>query len=130
MDVIAEIRNRLRRYPQLRFSETPTSIEVSPPEDSGFPVALLVESNGYVVHFSGWHEHFESPRDALNCFAYGLLGDCRLRVTYRGSTAHRWTLEEHRNGQWVEQSTTGLFIFPYWRRPRTVVLQNRVESAA
>jgi hypothetical protein len=130
VDVIAEIKNRLRRYPHLRFSETSRSIEVLPPEQSGFPVALFVERNGYTVHFSGWHENFESPRDALNCFSYGLSGDCRLRVTYRGSMAHRWILEEHRNGRWVAESTTGLFFFPFWRRARTVVLQNRIEVAA
>ena len=130
MDAIAEIKNRLSRYPQLRVSEGPTSIEASPAGEGGFPVALFKESNGFVVHFAGWHERFELPRDAVNCFSYGLLGECRLRVTYRGSVAHRWTLEARRNGRWIEESTTGRFFFRFWRRPRTVVLENRIESAA
>ncbi len=130
MDVIAEIKNRLARFPELQVSETTNSIEVSPAVKNGFPVALFKEANGYVVHFSGWHERFEAPRDALDCFSYGVVGECRLRVTYRGSVAHRWTLEERRNGQWVEESTTGLFLFPFWRRPHTVILQNRIEATA
>ena len=129
MDAIAEIKNRLGHHPKLRVSETPTSIEVSPPGPEGFPVALFVEPDGFLVHFAGWHEHFESVRAAVQCFSYGLLGDCRLRVTYRGRTAHRWTLEHRRDGQWIEEGSTRLFLFPFWRRPRTVLLRNRIERA-
>ena len=125
LDVIAEIETRLHSHPEIEFEKTPTSIEVAPRSDTGFPVALLLESNGFLVHYAGWHEHFELPRDALNCFSYGLFGECRLRVTYRGSTAHRWTLEHRRGGRWIEESTTRRLLFPFWRRPRTLHLQNR-----
>jgi hypothetical protein len=99
VDLFARARDRLKNYPDLRYTETPSSIEVMPSHDSGFPVALLRESAAYVVHFAGWHERFDSDSDALNCFAYGLVGECRLRVDYRGQTAYRWTLEALRDGQ-------------------------------
>ena len=130
VDPITEISRRLRDHPVLELEEGPGSIEARPAGDGGFPVALFVERDGYTVYFAGWQERFASPRDALNCFLYGLFGECRLRVTYRGATAHRWTLEEQRGGRWIEESTTGQYIFPFWRRPRTGFLENRLERNA
>ena len=125
--LFAEIEARLRGHPELAIEKTATSLEVAPRDDGGFPVAVLVEPNGFLVHYAGWHEHFERARDALHCFSYGLFGDCRLRVSYRGTTAHRWTLEHRRGGTWIAESTTGRWLFPFWRRARTVTLRNRSE---
>ena len=125
VDAIAEARARLERLAGLRFTETADSIEVVPADSSGFPVALFVEPKGFAVHFGGWHEHFESARDAVNCFSYGLRGDCRLRVVSRGSTPYRWTLEHRKAGQWVADSTTGSLLFPFWRRRREALLRNQ-----
>lgn len=125
MDVIAEARRRLSERPELKVTEKRDHIEVAAPRKGGFTVALAVEPNGFDVYFAGWHEHFDSAREALNCFMYGLLGDCRLRVHYRGNTAHRWTLEQRRDGQWLREGTTGLILYPFWRRRREVVLSNR-----
>jgi hypothetical protein len=38
-DALAEIKARLARYPSVRYTETPTSIEVAPDNDEGFPVS-------------------------------------------------------------------------------------------
>lgn len=124
MDAIAEVKRRLQAS-GLTFTETADSIEVAPSNPSGFPVALFVEPKGFAVHFGGWHEHFESAREAVNCFSYGLRGDCRIRVVYRGRTPCKWTLEHHREGQWVAESTAGSFLIPFWRRRRETVLRNR-----
>ena len=75
--------------------------------------------------FDGWHEHFDTEEEALNCFEFGLSGNCRLKVVYRGSFAHRWTLESKTDSGWREDSTTGLLVFPFWRRRRAVYLTNR-----
>jgi hypothetical protein len=131
VDAIAELKRRLAGRPELVLTERPPDyIEVAAPVSGGFRVALAVEQAGYTVHFAGWHEHFESAREALNCFTYGLLGKCRLRVLYRGSTAYKWTLEHFRDGRWVAEGTTGSILFPFWRRRREVILSNRQEVAA
>ena len=130
MDAIAKVKQRLADRPEFTFTEKPDYIEVFPPTPDGFPVALAVEPEGFAVYFGGWHEHFESETDALNCFSYGLLGDCRLKIRYRGSTAYKWTLEHRRNGHWVAEGTKASFIFPFWRRKREAVLCNQPQSAA
>ena len=129
MDVFEQVRARIAKHPELRCSESENAIEVFPPGEGTFPVGLFREPKGFAVHFAGWHQHFASPREALDCFSYGLFGECRLRVSYRGSTAHRWTLEEHRHGEWREESSTGLFFFPFWRPARTEILENRLRPS-
>ena len=126
MDPLAEIRNRLTKYPQVRSEGGANSITVLPADDKGFPVTLVVAGSEYVVSFSGWHEHFTDAKEALNCFAFGLSEDCRLKVQKRGNLEYRWTVESRSNGTWVEDSTTGLLFFPFWRRHQVEHLQNRL----
>ncbi len=49
-----------------------------------------------------------------------------MKVTYRGKSAHKWTLESLEDGQWVEDSTTGLLFFPFWRSERIEYRQNGI----
>jgi len=130
MDAIDEIREKLAKYPSVRYTESPTSIEVHPGDESGFSVRLHIENGSFTVHFEGWHEHFDSKQEALNCFAFGLSQSCRLCVVYRGSTPTRWIVESHQNGAWVQDSETGLIFFPFWRAQRLVRKQNRLLPAA
>ena len=123
MSVIDQIKAKLAKYPQLRYTETGTSIEVQPEDETGFTVGLDVTS-GLVVSYAGWHEEFESPEAALNCFAFGLSSDCRLRVEYQGSTPTRWVVEFKQAGGWCADSETGRIVVPFWRRRRVVYLQN------
>ena len=122
MDVFAELKRRVARHPELRVDEREDALEVFPAGDDTFPVALLRDGERYLVHFAGWHEGFDSAREALDCVSYGLFGACRLRVWVRGDTAHRWALEEERNGQWVEHSRKGRLWFPFWRPEHIRVL--------
>jgi len=126
MDPLAEIRNRLTKYPQARSEEGGNSITVLPADGKGFPVAFTVAGSEYVVSFSGWHEHFTDAKEALNCFAFGLSEDCRLKVHKRGNLEYRWTVESRSDGTWVEGSTTGLLFFPFWRRHQVEHLRNRL----
>lgn len=130
MNPIDEILARLAKYPQVRSETGPDSVTVFPVDDSGFVVAFLVADGEYIVSFSGWHEHFSDAHEALNCFVFGLSEDCRLQIHKRGSVEHRWTVESRSNGAWVEDSTTGLLFFPFWRRLRVEHRQNRLLPAA
>jgi|SRR5678816_3951422 hypothetical protein len=129
MDVIAEIKARLANYPETQLVETPTSMEVLPQDDAGFPVTLHVTDAGFTVHFAGWHEGFASRKQALNCFAFGLSDACRLCVVYRGAMPTKWIVEAQRDGTWVADSETGLILIPFWLPRRIVYLQNRLLPA-
>jgi hypothetical protein len=103
---------------------TQDKIVVDPKTVNGFVVSLVERGGQFVVHFDGWHEHFASEGEAVRCVLFGLSRDCRLKVEYRGSFARRWTVEAKTETGWREESTVGLLIFPFWRRPRIEYRQN------
>ena len=121
-----EIKARLKSYPNVRNEEDADSIRVRPIDESGFEVSLYHKPTVYTVTFEGWHEDFSSPEEALECFAFGLSDECRLKVTMRGHVAQRWTLEPRKGESWIEESTTGLIFFPFWRRSRIIYKRNNL----
>lgn len=129
MGAIEKIKAKLAKYPGVRYSETPDKIEVHPTDDSGFTVGLVASRSGYTVYFDGWHEEFTSEDDALNCFAFGLSPACRLGVVLRGDTATKWIVEGLQDGQWTQDSVTGVLLQPFWRRSRVVYRQNSLLRA-
>jgi hypothetical protein len=126
MNPIAEICGRLAKHPEVRSVMGPDSITVLPTDDTGFPVTFLDAGSEFIVSFSGWHEHFSDAHEALSCFGFGLSEDCRLKVYKRGNFEYRWIVESRSDGTWVEDSTTGLILFPFWRRAKVEHLQNRL----
>lgn len=130
MNPIHEIKGRLAKYPEVRYTETTTSIEVHAAGETGFPVGLHILGDGFVVSFAGWHEEIESREEALNCFAFGLSSDCRLCVVYRGSTPTRWIVEHKPDRSWIKYGETGLVLVPFWRSRRVVYLQNDFLSSS
>jgi len=100
MDPILELKEKLAKHPELRFSATQTSVTVAAPSTGGFSVSFHVLSQVYVVHFDGWHEHFVVAGQALECFAFAYSGECRLAVRYRGRIPVKWTLEYLNEGRW------------------------------
>ncbi|HXG08758.1 MAG TPA: hypothetical protein VNK04_03130 [Gemmataceae bacterium] len=130
MGAVERIVERLQRHPELVYRVVAGTVTVEPPTAEGFPVSLTEGAGEWVVSFGGWHEHFTSEDEALNCFAFGLSDRCRLRVHYRGAFPYRWAVEERTDGAWRQVSTTGLLFFPFWRRPRIEYRQNAVISTA
>jgi hypothetical protein len=130
MNLIDEIKERLAKYPSARYFSSVNSITVLPLSDQGFTVELTANGgDAYTVFFNGWHEDFDNSEEALNVFALGLSTDCRLREYQRGQFAYKWTLEWKDEGHWIEQSTTGLLLFPFWRKANVRVLQNNLIVA-
>jgi hypothetical protein len=81
MSVVQPIADRLlEHHPSFLTRVEGDTITVVPRDEDGFPVWLREEVGAYVVGFDGWHEHFDSEEDALNCFAFGLSGYCRVKV--------------------------------------------------
>jgi hypothetical protein len=124
MDVIEELAERLKNIPGARYEVEGDSITVLPTSPDGFTVSAVKNGDGYTVFFNGWHEDFESAEETVTVFGLGLSDECRLREYRRGSFVYRWTVEFLEDGQWEEQSTTGLLLFPFWRRPQMRYLQN------
>lgn len=131
MDLIDEIKSRLARYPELSYTATEKSVEVAPSSPTGFCVGLSIDAHEYTVYFDGWHEHFESTEEALNCFAMGVIsGTFRIAITDRGATPVRFALEVREGEQWVCRSVTGLLLQPFWRPKRTRYLMNPARMAS
>lgn len=131
MDAIEEIKSRLQKYPQARYEIIGRSITVFPLDAGGFAVSLVDHASNFTVSFDAWHEEYEEVEKALDAFAFGLSNDCRVKVTYRGSFAHVWTVEEKdENGQWfscewIGLNEMGLLVPPlFWLKKRYVYLQN------
>jgi hypothetical protein len=126
LSAVEEIRRKLQRYPHVQLNSAPTAITASPGSTDGFPVRLDEHGDRYTVSFAGWHEEFDSRGEALSCFAFGLSEACRLRVLSRGSFDYRWIVQHFKDGDWHDDSETGLLVFPFWRRRHERYLQNHV----
>jgi len=125
MNLLDEIEQRLRKYPQARYERNDNSITVEPLDSDGFEVSIQDHGqHNYTICFNGWHETFASDEEALNVFVCGLSSECRLKEYRRGRFPYRWTLEGNEDGKWIEDSTTALVIFPFWKKRKIRILQN------
>jgi hypothetical protein len=126
MNAIEEIRTKLQKYPDAKFEAGTNHICVFPASENGFKVELITGKNNYTVHFNGWHEEFGDVKEALGCFAWGLSTECRLKEHRRGGVAYKWSAEYKDGDKWVEESTTGMFLYPYWNKAEIRYLQNNL----
>jgi hypothetical protein len=127
MNLIQEIKNKLTKYPGVRYESGASWITVFPSSDDGFEVSLMLNGGSeYMISFSAWHVDLSSPEEALNLFAMGLSDGCRLKEYRRGTFAYKWTLEYLEDGEWTEDETTALVLFPFWRKRAVRYLQNHL----
>lgn len=124
MDPIQQLKDKLAKHPQLVVKATATLVEVAAPSVNGFPVSFHASSKEYLVSFAGWHEHFDSAEKAVDCFAFAFSGQCRVAITYRGWMPVKWVMEYLQDGNWLADSEVGLFLVPFWLRPRVEYKQN------
>lgn len=127
MSAIQELKEKLDKYPQLKYDLEGSSISVLP--ENGFTVWLSENEQSYTVGYDGWHEEFSSKEEALNCFAFGLSADCRLKVSKFGNTAYKWIVQYHQDEEWHNDSTAGLIFVPFWRKRTVVYLHNAVINS-
>lgn len=130
MDPIAEIRRRFQKYPGVRIEEGDGWIRYFPESADGFVVEFALDDGEFVVSFEGWHERFSDVDEALNCFAFGLSDECRLKVISRGGKSCKWIVEYSEDGRWIADSETGLLIYRFWRSPRVDYRQNDLIRSA
>ena len=124
MNPIAEIRARLENYPAIQFDEGADWIRYRPDSEGGFSVELQMLDDEILVSFDGWHEHFHDAESALECFAFGLSEECRLKIYARGGKPHKWIVQSMQDGNWVTDSETGFLVFAFWRPQSVYFKQN------
>ena len=129
MNAIDKIKARLSSHGGVRYTAGSDRIVVHPVDGNGFTVALRIAGTAVTVSFDGWHEEFETEKEALDCFAFGLSSKCRLAVVFRGKTPTRWTVEALEDGRWRQESETAMLFQPFWRRKRLEYRQNRLFDA-
>jgi hypothetical protein len=127
---IAEIQQRLSKYPDVRSETDGATISVLPGSEAGFMVALTDHGGRYTVAYNGWHEEFTEAEEALDCFAFGLSEACRLQEWRRGGAAYKWTVQYRQDDEWIDDSTTGLIFSAFWKPAQIVYLQNHLIPAA
>lgn len=124
MNAIEEIKEGLKKYPQVNYTEADNFISVLPASDKGFTVSLEINQDAFKVFYNGWHEDFDDKGKALNCFAFGLSAECRLKEFCRNGEPYKWTLEYKDGENWTEDSTTELFNVSFWQKQTINYLQN------
>jgi hypothetical protein len=124
MDILDKGEKLLAEFHGLQYVREPLALRVAPPNPNGFPVALEIDKDGYVVRLGGWHEAFLDETDALECFAFGFSPGCRLRVTSRGKQDIAWALEFKNGPAWEEYSNTEQNSYQIWRSKETRYLHN------
>lgn len=124
MNIVAEIKQKLAKYPDLKLEKDRNSISVTP--EGGFTVWATDHGGSYTVGFEGWHEEFSDPEEALDCFAWGLSNDCRLEIVSRNGKPHKWSAQHRSDGAWHNTSTTALVFFQFWRKSTVEYKQNAV----
>ncbi|HJR57488.1 MAG TPA: hypothetical protein VJ798_13010 [Rhizomicrobium sp.] len=125
MPVADIIEEKFKSHPEARYSRDGSSITVQSKEAHGFPVSYSFNDGRHAVSYLGWHEEFEDQDEALDCFAFGLSKKCRLQVWKKGHFPYKWVVEvKDSEGNWKEDSRTGLLLFPYWKGTTITSLQN------
>ena len=99
------------------------AVEVQNPDGTGFPVALYIEQD-LTVAAGDWHDHFEDGEDALDCCAFLLSDQCRLKTIYRGNSFESCTVQSNENGDWRDVMKFGVFFVPFWKPKRVEYMQN------
>ena len=124
MNVLQLAEEYVRRFPALRYQRRALSLHVDPPNPNGFPVAIEVTRDGFVVHLSGWQDAFEEERDALDCFRFAFSPQCRLRVASRGGVDCEWTLEFRDEDGWQSDKSVEKRSFQIWKSKEVRYLHN------
>lgn len=118
--------DKLKRHPELRYSERPGQVRVEAPEPNGFALELHSSHDCWTVYLgeAGFHETFSSADEVMNFIAWCYSGGARVREFWRGSSPQKAILEAYEDGDWQEISLTGYFVFQFWMEQKEIVFTN------
>ncbi len=99
----------------------------------GFDLVAEVSPEEIILSAEGWHEHYPSSssiNDAVNEMT-GRIRDMlspvmRIREELSFGVAFRWHLENLIEGQWVAESTCGLFFYPWFGTKSEKIYSNNL----
>ena len=121
-----QLRYLLERAEGVDVSWDADSVTAHGRNDDAFAVTLWGREP-FTVGFDGWHEEFDDLEEAIRCFLFGLSPDqCRLKVTMRGGSDCKWTVQSLQDGGWVDGPSAGLLLVPFWKPARIVYRRNVV----
>lgn len=123
---LKRITDLLEKYSDYEAQIDTENISVTCKKPGSFTVSIQSDGDDFIVYFDRWHEHFHDLNTALNCFAFGLSHECRLKVTLRGNMECAWTVQSQEEGAWTDDSTTGLLLVPFWSEKRIEFRQNKL----
>jgi hypothetical protein len=127
MNVIEQIIDILKQYPEVRYEFRSDAIRALAADANGYEVALLMQPQPcYTVCLSTWHMEFADQNSAIGTFLGGLTEAYRLKVSSRGGRDYSWTIH-YRDYGYSDGSTVVTFNFKFWRRKNIRYLQNHLR---
>jgi len=114
--ILGEIREKLAKYPDIKYQEIRNALVIPPKDENGFQVEIHVRNTGFTVYAKGWHEECDDDNEAFKYLILCLSDKSRLKVFCKGNFEHKWTLEYKKGDEWLADLTTGLLFYPFWRK--------------
>jgi hypothetical protein len=127
MSAIDKIKLKLKKYPHIKYELWDGGITVFPESEDGFPVNFYQKENACIVEFIStavWQREFDDEEEALNCFAFALSNECRIKEIRRGKFAYKWIIQFKDAENWIDDSVTSYFFCPFWKKKNIKYLQN------
>src|SRR5438874_13740503 len=111
--------------PTIKFTLERDLLRVLPHTSDEYEAVIRQARTGeYTVWLDSWHEEFQEYPPARDCFLFGLSDRCRIKVFKKASFRFRWVLEYRNGAEWIEDSSTMLLFYPFWRKTTFQYLTN------
>ena len=120
---MAALAERLKETPDVTFHVEEDRLTI-PERQGGFEIVFTDDGQEFTVHLGTWHDHFDTPEEAIECVLFALTAQCRIRVVSRGGLAYKWTLQRYEDGEWHSGSTMAIPLVKFWRRRDEQYLSN------
>ena len=128
MKTLVELKQRLEGHPDIRFDASDKQLTIYAADENGFDISVIEDNFEATVYFGGWHQHFDTTEEAIQCVGFGLSDECRIKVHRRGAKPYRWTLEYRDGDDWKFDGFTSQVFYPFWRAKSVTYLQNHFIS--
>jgi hypothetical protein len=93
--------------------------------EGGFDVSISEREGEQMVSGGLWHEHFQDPKAAADCFLWLLTPAMRIVEKRRRGSVVSARLERFESGCWVNYGSTTLLLQIPFLSTQEVVMQNR-----
>lgn len=110
--LVGKVADLLDDYPGIRYTSRKNYLHIYPPAANGFPIAVECLAGGqFMVMFCYWFEVFDNEEEAIQMVRFGLSGDCRLRVSRKGTNYLEWTPQYRMRDEWFDMDSRETIYF-------------------